>query len=98
MVPRDFPGSEGLIAWLNQHIEHKEIQLGESAEFLRRVIRGLMAKEEAQTIIMRKGSGRRIWPERVQTHMPGLFRVDLTPGKNSAKKEFGKKRNVSLNS
>jgi type III restriction enzyme len=35
---------ERLIAWLDRHIEHKDIPAGESAEFLRKVIRGLMAK------------------------------------------------------
>jgi type III restriction enzyme len=35
---------EGLIAWLDRHIEHRDIPLGESAEFLRKVMRGLMAK------------------------------------------------------
>lgn len=35
---------EGLIAWLDWHIEHRDILAGESAEFLRKVIRGLMAK------------------------------------------------------
>lgn len=34
---------ESLIAWLDRHIEHQDIPLGESAEFLRKVIRGLMA-------------------------------------------------------
>jgi len=33
-----------LIAWLDRHIEHKDIAAGESAEFLRKVIRGLMTK------------------------------------------------------
>jgi hypothetical protein len=36
--------TEKLIAWLDRHIEHKDIPAGESAEFLRKVIRGLMAK------------------------------------------------------
>mgnify|MGYP001190308060 CR=1 FL=1 len=36
--------TEKLIAWLDRHIEHKDIAAGESAEFLRKVIRGLMAK------------------------------------------------------
>ncbi len=35
---------EGLIAWLDRHIDHRDIPLGESAEFLRRAVRGLMAK------------------------------------------------------
>ena len=36
--------TEKLIAWLDRHIEHKDIAAGESAEFLRKVIRGLMTK------------------------------------------------------
>ena len=36
--------TEKLIAWLDRHIEHKDIAAGESAEFLRMVIRGLMTK------------------------------------------------------
>jgi len=35
---------EGLVAWLDRHIDHQDIPAGESAEFLRQVIRGLMAK------------------------------------------------------
>jgi type III restriction enzyme len=35
---------EILVAWLDHHIDHQDIPAGESAEFLRKVIRGLMAK------------------------------------------------------
>ena len=35
---------ESLVAWLDKQIDHQDIPLGESAEFLRQVIRGLMAK------------------------------------------------------
>jgi type III restriction enzyme len=35
---------EGLVGWLDQQINHQDIPVGESAEFLRKVIRGLMAK------------------------------------------------------
>jgi type III restriction enzyme len=35
---------EKLIVWLDRHIEHKDIPTGESAEFLRKVLRGLMAR------------------------------------------------------
>jgi len=35
---------ETLVAWLDRHIDHRDIPVGESAEFLRKVIRGLMAK------------------------------------------------------
>lgn len=35
---------ESLVAWLDRHIEHQDIAVAESAEFLRKVIRGLIAK------------------------------------------------------
>ncbi|MCC8998728.1 MAG: hypothetical protein LM522_04400 [Candidatus Contendobacter sp.] len=35
---------ETLIAWLDRKIRHQDITAGESAEFLRKVIRGLLAK------------------------------------------------------
>ena len=35
---------ETLIGWLDRQIDHQDIPAGESAEFLRKVIRGLMAK------------------------------------------------------
>jgi len=37
---------EFLVAWLDRNIDHQDIPVGESAEFLRKVIRGLMAKFE----------------------------------------------------
>jgi type III restriction enzyme len=35
---------DALVAWLDKEIDHQDIPMGESAEFLRKVIRGLMAK------------------------------------------------------
>lgn len=35
---------ESLVAWLDKEIDHQDIPAGESAEFLRKVVRGLMAK------------------------------------------------------
>lgn len=35
---------ESLVAWLDRQIDHRDIPVGESAEFLRKVVRGLMAK------------------------------------------------------
>ncbi|MFA6093674.1 MAG: DEAD/DEAH box helicase family protein [Elusimicrobiota bacterium] len=35
---------EALVGWLDRKIDHRDIPTGESAEFLRKVIRGLMAK------------------------------------------------------
>jgi type III restriction enzyme len=35
---------ETLVAWLDKQIDHQDIPLGESAEFLRKAVRGVMAK------------------------------------------------------
>ncbi|MDZ4199372.1 MAG: hypothetical protein U1E27_08810, partial [Kiritimatiellia bacterium] len=35
---------DSLIAWLDRQIDHRDIPFGESAEFLRKALRGLMAK------------------------------------------------------
>lgn len=35
---------EMLVAWLDRHIDHQDIPGGESAEFLRKAVRGLMAR------------------------------------------------------
>jgi len=35
---------ESLVAWLDRHIDHQDIPVSESAEFLRKVIRGLTAQ------------------------------------------------------
>ena len=35
---------ESLVAWLDRHIDHEDIPVGESAEFLRKVVCGLMAQ------------------------------------------------------
>ena len=35
---------ERLVGWLDHHIDHRDIPVGESAEFLRKVVRGLMAR------------------------------------------------------
>ena len=37
---------ETLVAWLDRHIDHQDIPVNESAEFLRKVIRGLVAKHD----------------------------------------------------
>ncbi len=36
--------TESLIVWLDRHIDHRDIPANESAEFLRKVIRGVMAQ------------------------------------------------------
>lgn len=43
---RDGWSIERLIVWLDREIDHQDIPAGESAEFMRKVIRGLMAKFE----------------------------------------------------
>ena len=35
---------ETLVGWLDRQIDHRDIPVGESAEFLRKVVRGLMAR------------------------------------------------------
>lgn len=35
---------EGLVAWLDRHIDHRDIPVGESAEFLRKAVRSVIAK------------------------------------------------------
>lgn len=41
---------EVLIAWLDGEIEHHDITVGESAEFIRKVLRGLMARYEIMDV------------------------------------------------
>ena len=41
---------EGLIAWLDRNIDHRDIPVGESAEFLRKALRGLMASREISDV------------------------------------------------
>lgn len=41
---------EGLLVWLDRRIGHRDIPMGESAEFLRKTINGLMAKFEIADI------------------------------------------------
>lgn len=36
--------TEMLVAWVDRHIDHRDIPMGESAEFLRRVMRGLLTQ------------------------------------------------------
>jgi type III restriction enzyme len=51
-VTGDWP-REVLVAWLDRHIDHQDIPVGESAEFLRKVVRGLMVKfEMAETGVL----------------------------------------------
>lgn len=41
---------ESLIVWLDRQIDHRDIPLGESAEFLRKALRGLMAKFDIRDV------------------------------------------------
>lgn len=41
---------ESLVAWLDRHIDHQDIPAGESAEFLRKVVRGLMAAHGLENV------------------------------------------------
>lgn len=41
---------EKLIAWVDRQIDHADIPAGESAEFIRKVVRGLMAKFDIEDI------------------------------------------------
>lgn len=43
---------ETLSAWLDRQIDHQDIPFGESAEFLRKVLRGLTAKYEIEDVSM----------------------------------------------
>ena len=78
---------EKLIAWFDRHIEHTDIPAGESAEFLRRVIRGLMAKLGITNVSvlaldrfrLRDEVERRIDQHRATEHK-AAFQMYLLPG------------------
>ena len=62
---------EDLVGWLDRHIDHQDIPAGESAEFLRQVIRGLMAKfgiAEIGTLALDRFRLREQIEERIQEH------------------------------
>ena len=62
---------EQLIVWLDREIDHRDIPAGESAEFMRKVIRGLMAKFEitdVSTIALDRGRLRDEVAARIQEH------------------------------
>lgn len=62
---------EGLISWLDRQIEHHDIPAGESAEFLRKVVRGLMAKfgiHEVDTLAMDRFRLRDETEKRINAH------------------------------
>lgn len=62
---------ERLVAWLDREIDHHDIPAGESAEFLRKVIRGLMVKFEVMdlgTLALDRFRLRDEIAERIQQH------------------------------
>lgn len=62
---------ERLVSWLDRHIEHQDIPTGESAEFLRKVVRGLMAGfgiEDVDTLALDRFRLRDEIEKRIQKH------------------------------
>lgn len=62
---------ERLVAWLDREIDHHDIPAGESAEFLRKVIRGLMAKfgiTDVSTLVLDRPRLRDEIAGRIQEH------------------------------
>lgn len=77
---------ERLVAWLDRHIEHRDIALGESAEFLRKVIRGLMSKfgiSDVSVLALDRFRLRDAVETRIQQHrdaeLKAIFRQFLLP-------------------
>ena len=65
---------EDLVGWLDRHIDHQDIPAGESAEFLRQVIRGLMAKfgiADMGLLALDRFRLREQIEERIQQHRDG---------------------------
>jgi type III restriction enzyme len=78
---------ERLVAWLDSHIDHADIPVGESAEFLRKAIRGLMAKFEItdiQILVIDRFRLRDEIEKRIENHRLGertaAFKQFLLPG------------------
>jgi type III restriction enzyme len=77
---------ESLVAWLDRHIDHQDIPIGESAEFLRKAIRGLMAKfavEDISTLALDRFRLRDAIEVRIQQHRDSernaVFQAFLLP-------------------
>jgi len=69
---------EDLVAWVDRHIDHQDIPAGESAEFLRQVIRGLMAKfgiADIGLLALDRFRLREQIEERIQQHRDGERKV-----------------------
>lgn len=62
---------ESLVAWIDARIPHEDIPMGESAEFLRKVVRGLMAQhglQDVDTIALDRFRLRDEVEDLIQTH------------------------------
>ena len=77
---------EALVAWLDRHLGHQDIPAGESAEFLRQVIRGLMAKlavNDVSVLALDRFRSRDEVETRIQQHRDGgrkaAFQAFLLP-------------------
>lgn len=78
---------EELVAWLDAHIEHRDIPIGESAAFLGKVVRGLMARlgiADVSQLALDRFRLREFVEERIHEHRAaerGLaFKELLAPG------------------
>jgi type III restriction enzyme len=78
---------DGLVAWLDRQIDHGGIPIGESAEFLRKVVRGVMAKHgisDVSVIALDRFRLRDEIEARIRQHVDGerkaAFRQFLLPG------------------
>ncbi|MBA5871454.1 MAG: hypothetical protein GDA68_15875 [Nitrospira sp. CR2.1] len=78
---------ERLVAWLDREIDHHDIPVGESAEFLRKVIRGLMAMygiDDIGALALDRFRLRDEIAARIQDHREGerksSFQMLLLPG------------------
>jgi type III restriction enzyme len=77
---------EAIVAWLDRHIDHRDIPQGESAEFLRKVVRGLMAKfaiSDISVLALDRFRLRDEIDERIQQHRreerKSAFQIFLLP-------------------
>lgn len=69
---------EQVVAWLDRHIDHQDIPLSESAEFLRKAARGLMAKHalaDVNTLALDRFRLRDAIEARIQQHRQAEHRA-----------------------
>jgi type III restriction enzyme len=87
LAPREDWTLDSLIGWFDRHIEHSDIPIGESAEFIRKALRALMAKHEITNVgvlaldrfRLRDALERRIAQHRDAEHK-AAFKQLLLPG------------------